>query len=1207
MDRLLRPERLDADPSSPTVAQEWKHWIRTFQTFLAALKQEGLDKLGLLTNFVSPKVFECISECGNYDDALSILQALYVKPTNEVFARHSLATRRQQPGESLDEYFRCLKVLSKECNFKAVTATQHCEEYIRDAFISGLLSPLIRQRLLENKTLDLATMFDQARALDSAQRNSESYSSAPSPSSRVFSASLDINSDNDSGPLPVVAAANSKCYFCGLQRHPRSRCPAREAVCHKCRKIGHFSKVCRSSGPIASITPTDTPTNPVTLASVTSAATPGTLSKAVAKVSIRGSEADGLIDSGSTESFIHPDIVKLHSLQVHPSCRAVSMASTSFTTNTPGFCNVDIKVNGRFYNNVRLIVLPELCSDLILGQDFQKMHDSVTLQYGGHLPPLVVCGLGVLNVDPPQLFGNLTADCHPITTKSRRYCLEDRTFIEKEVQRLLKEGIIEQSTSPWRAQVVVVKDETRKKRLAIDYSETVNKFTLLDGYPLPRIDDTVNKIAQYRVFSTIDLKSAYHQVAISDQDKPYTAFEADGKLYQFTRIPFGVTNGVACFQRIMDSIIKEEGLVGTFAYLDDVTVCGMTQEDHDYNLNRFIEAAKKRNVVYNEEKCLFSTRTLHILGYVVEDGVIRPDPNRLKPLRDLPLPSDSKSLRRTLGLFAYYSQWIYNYSHKVRPLAVTTTFPVTQEAEAAFLQLKKDIASSVVQAIDESEPFQVETDASDTAIAAVLTQANRPVAFYSRTLQGPERRHAAVEKEALAIIESVRHWKHYLTSKHFTIKTDQRSVKFMFDKQHKNKIKNDKILRWRMEISCFDFDIIYRSGKDNVAPDIFSRSVCGATGHDQQSLSALHDGLCHPGITRLLHFVKSKNLPYSVEDVRTIVNNCKVCAECRPNFYQPEKINLIKATQPFERLNIDFKGPLPSTDKNQYFLTIIDEYSRFPFVFPCSNLSTATVIQCLSQLFSIFGMPAYIHSDRGAAFMSRELKDFLAGKGIASSRTTSYNPQGNGQAERFNASIWKNITAALMSRCLPTRCWQVVLPDALHSIRSLLCTATNETPHERLFKYARRSSSGSAVPSWLSTPGLVLLKRHVRSSKTDPLVDEVELLQANPHYAHIRYPSGKEDTVATKHLAPAGIQPFEHQKPETGDLHPQSPALGNDEACSRSGVCPVAPNDTLVTVSVDPSAPEATTSSPQQDGIEEAPAPRRSGRIRRPPTRFESS
>ncbi len=138
--------------------------------------------------------------------------------------------------------------------------------------------------------------------------------------------------------------------------------------------------------------------------------------------------------------------------------------------------------------------------------------------------------------------------------------------------RLLAEGIMEPSNSPWRAQVVVTHNENHKTRMVIDYSQTINHFTLLDAYPLPRIDDTINAIAQYRVFSTIDLRSAYHQVSIKESDKPYTAFQAGDALFQFTRIPFGVTNGVACFQRIIMEIIASENLQGTFAYLDNVTI-----------------------------------------------------------------------------------------------------------------------------------------------------------------------------------------------------------------------------------------------------------------------------------------------------------------------------------------------------------------------------------------------------------------------------------------------------------------------------------------------------------------------------------------------------------------------------------------------------------------------------------------------------------
>ena len=152
--------------------------------------------------------------------------------------------------------------------------------------------------------------------------------------------------------------------------------------------------------------------------------------------------------------------------------------------------------------------------------------------------------------------------------------------------------------------------------------------------------------------------------------------------------------------------------------------------------------------------------------------------------------------------------------------------------------------------------------------------------------------------------------------------------------------------------------------------------------------------------------------------------------------------------------------------------------------------------------------------------MSAELRQYLHGKGIATIRTTPYNPQGNGQCERYNGIIWRTVQLALKSRNLPTSQWEHVLPDALHSIRSLICTSTNATPHERLFNYQRRSTSGTSVPSWLSSPGPVLVKKHVRNSKYDDLVDEAELIEANPQYAHIRLSSGRETTVSLRDLAP---------------------------------------------------------------------------------------
>ena len=254
---------------------------------------------------------------------------------------------------------------------------------------------------------------------------------------------------------------------------------------------------------------------------------------------------------------------------------------------------------------------------------------------------------------------------------------------------------------------------------------------------------------------------------------------------------------------------------------------------------------------------------------------------------------------------------------------------------------------------------------------------------------------------------------------------------------------------------------------------------------------------------------------------------CHICAQLKPRFFRPPPSDLINALRPFDRFSVDFIGPKPSISHNKYLLVMIDEFSRFTFTFPCPDMSAQTVIRKFQSVFSTFGCPSSVHSNRGAQFMSKEVTQFLSDHGVVMTHSTPYHPQGNGQCERENGTIWKGVCLALRSQGLPESRWESVLDSVLHSIRSLLCTATNQTPHERLFSFPRKSPNGYSLPSWLSYSGLVLLRKFVRNSKSDPLVEPVDLITATPHFARVRHPDGREATVSTKDLAePAGTSHF---------------------------------------------------------------------------------
>ena len=304
------------------------------------------------------------------------------------------------------------------------------------------------------------------------------------------------------------------------------------------------------------------------------------------------------------------------------------------------FCYFTLDYENVSYPQFLLTILPSLCTDIILDHDFLSHHSSLEMSFPGTQPGLKICNLVVSDVPPPPLFTNLKPECTPIAVKSRRYSFSEREFIRTEISKLFKGDVIEPSHSPWRAQVLVTTNNNHKRRMVIDYSQTINKYTCLDTYPLPNINATIEKIAQYKIFSCLDLKNAYHQIPISESERLYMGFEADGNLYQFLRIPSGITNGVVGFQRTMDHIIKAENLKDTFAHVNNITIYGSNQEEHDYNLQKFNPAAQKYHLTFNDSKSIISSKSIYLLGYYIENNIIRPDPERLKPLMELPLPTN---------------------------------------------------------------------------------------------------------------------------------------------------------------------------------------------------------------------------------------------------------------------------------------------------------------------------------------------------------------------------------------------------------------------------------------------------------------------------------------------------------------------------------------------------------------------------------------
>lgn len=432
-----------------------------------------------------------------------------------------------------------------------------------------------------------------------------------------------------------------------------------------------------------------------------------------------------------------------------------------------------------------------------------------------------------------------TADNHPISEPYQRIPPHRVQEVKSLLQKLLDQGIIKHSKSPYASAVVLVSKRDGSLRLCVDFRK-LNAKVVRDSFPLPRIDESLEALQGARYFSSLDLAHGYHQVAMDPNSVEKTAFRVPFGLYEFTRMPFGLANAPSTFQRVMEQCLGDMNLSELLIYLDDILVYSSSWEEHLKRLDKVFSRLAAFGLKVKGKKCSLFRSEVTYLGHVVSAQGISVDKDKIRRIVEWPVPQGAADLRAFMGLAGYYRRFVSNFAKIASPLhailpAITKgkhkpvdKFSWNAEAQSAFDKLKQVLVQAPVLAYpDFKQPFVLEIDASLKGLGACLGQRDErgrlhPVAYASRGLRGAESKYPDYSSFKLELLglkwAVVDKFKDYLVGGTFTVLTDNNPL------SHLNSAKlGASEMRWAAQLAAFNFDIMYRSGSSNRCADALSR------------------------------------------------------------------------------------------------------------------------------------------------------------------------------------------------------------------------------------------------------------------------------------------------------------------------------------------------------------------------------------------------
>lgn len=687
--------------------------------------------------------------------------------------------------------------------------------------------------------------------------------------------------------------------------------------------------------------------------------------------------------------------------------------------------------------------------------------------------------------------------------------------INSELDSLLELGIIERSNSDWALRLVPVSKPNGKIRLCLD-ARGVNERTVRDSYPLPHCDRILSRLGPCKYISTIDLTQAFLQVPLHPRSRKYTAFSVYGRgLFQFTRMPFGLVNSPATQSRLMDRVLGGGELEPkVFVYLDDIIVATETFEEHLAMLTEVAIRLTAANLSINLAKSKFCVDEVPYLGYLLSKNGLRPNPERVEAIVNYERPQSLRALRRFLGMCNYYRRFIPQFSEITVPLTnllknKPRSVKWNDEAEKSFFRIKESLISAPILCNpDYNHPFTLQTDASDTAIAAVLTQVldghERVIAYFSQKLSTQQQRYHAAEKEGLAVLKAIEKFRGYIEGSRFTVLTDASAVTHILRGKWRT---SSRLSRWALELQQHDMVIRHRKGSENVVADALSRSVeeldaddtdewytslhdkvladpdqfidfkvegdilwkyissqgetldyqfdwkiCVPKSKREKVLVENHDDALHLGAEKTYARIKRHHYwPNMYRVIKDYVSKCSVCKQCKPSNRSqiPELGQPRITTKPFQIIAIDFIQSLPrSKHGNTHLFVIMDLFSKWSIMVPVRRISASQVCELLENLwFRRYSVPEFIISDNATTFYSKEFKTLLERFKIQHWANSRHYSQAN-PVERLNRTI---------NACIRTyardnqRTWDDKISEIEFALNTTPHSSTGFSPYRILF------------------------------------------------------------------------------------------------------------------------------------------------------------